>query len=175
MLKRIYGFCGCALLGMLLVGCASETAPTTPAASNETSAPSSTYVVATEPGGALPVGDARESIKDQEDVVLVGRIGGSAKPFVDGVAAFTIVDSKVPYCSPEEGCPTPWDYCCEQNQVKDNIAMVKIVDSDGKPVAQDARALLGVKELSTVVVSGQAERDEEGNLAVLASQVYVKE
>ena len=59
---------------------------------------------------------------EQDEVVLVGRIGGSEAPFVDGLAAFTIVDAKVPPCSAEEGCETPWDYCCEQDAVKDNIA-----------------------------------------------------
>ncbi|MDA0834733.1 MAG: hypothetical protein O2955_19160 [Planctomycetota bacterium] len=175
MLKQIFASCSCVIVGTLLAGCAAETTPTTPAASNEVTTPDAAYVVASEPNGALPVGDARQSTKDDDEVVLVGRIGGSAKPFVEGVAAFTIVDSKVPHCSAEEGCPTPWDYCCEQNQVKDNIAMVKIVDADGKPVTKDARELLGVKELSTVVVRGKAQRDDEGNLAVLASQVYVKE
>ncbi len=48
---------------------------------------------------------------------LSGRIGGSEKPFVDGLAAFTIVDLKVPYCADDEGCPTPWDYCCNQKDV----------------------------------------------------------
>jgi hypothetical protein len=36
----------------------------------------------------------------------------------------------------------------------------------------DARELLGVKELQTVVVKGKAKRDEQGNLTVLASGVY---
>lgn len=135
----------------------------------------SAYIASSEPQGAVAVGDARHSAKDEQEIVLVGRIGGSAAPFVDGVAAFTIVDSKVPHCTAEEGCPTPWDYCCEQDQVKDNIAVVKVVDAQGKPVSQDARALLGVKELSTVVVRGKAKRDADGNLALLADQVYVKE
>jgi hypothetical protein len=121
------------------------------------------------------VGDARDSVEDQQEVVLVGRIGGSAEPFVNGVAAFTIVDSKVAHCAPEEGCPTPWDYCCAQDQVKDNIAAVKVVDAQGKPVTQDARKLLGVKELNLVVVRGKAQRDADGNLALLADQVYLKE
>ena len=37
-----------------------------------------------------------------------------------------------------------------------------------------ARQLLDVKELSTVVVAGKAQRDDAGNLTVLASGVYVK-
>jgi hypothetical protein len=93
---------------------------------------------------------------------------------VDGLAAFTIVDTAVPYCAADEGCPTPWDYCCTQNQVKDNIATVKVVDDEGNPVADDARALLGVRELSTVVVKGKAQRDDQGNLTIAASEVYVR-
>lgn len=137
--------------------------------------PDAKYVTQSEPAGALPVGKARESAKDKEEIVLVGRIGGSEKPFIDDMAAFTIVDPKVPYCSPEEGCPTPWDYCCEQNQVKNNIAMVKVTDGQKKTVTTDARKLLGVKELNMVVVKGEARRDADGNLSVLAEQVFIKE
>jgi hypothetical protein len=90
------------------------------------------------------------------------------------MAAFTIVDPKVPHCAPEEGCPTPWDYCCTQDEVKGNIATIKIVDKDGNPVSKDAGPLLGVKELDMVVVQGKAQRDKEGNLSVHADQVFVK-
>ena len=38
----------------------------------------------------------------------------------------------------------------------------------------DAKLLLKVKELSTVIVKGKAQRDEAGNLTVLASGVFVK-
>jgi len=41
-------------------------------------------------------------------------------------------------------------------------------------VKADARELLNVKEMSTVVVKGKAQRDEAGNLTILASGVYVK-
>ena len=171
MSKWKLSFVVAALFAVGLTGCNSENTTSTVAQS----AHDSTYVVSSEPQGAVAVGDARDSVEDEQEVVLIGRIGGSAEPFVDGIAAFTIVDPKVPHCSAEEGCPTPWDYCCEQDQVKDNIAMVKIVDAQGKPVSQDARLLLGVKELSTIVVRGKAQRDADGNLALSASQVYVKE
>ncbi len=134
----------------------------------------SQYTVNVEPEGAIPVGTARESVEDEQIVTLVGTIGGSTEPFVDGLAAFTIVDPKIPYCSDDEGCPTPWDYCCTQDQVKENIATVKVVDDEGKPVADDARQLLGVKELSTVVVQGKAKRDDQGNLTIEASKVFVR-
>ncbi|MCG6158242.1 hypothetical protein [Rubinisphaera margarita] len=172
MKKELFALFGVAALSaLLLVGCADQQA----APSASTGIPDTPYLTNTEPVGALPVGEAREASGDKEEVVLMGRIGGSAKPFIDGLAAFTIVDPKVPYCADEEGCPTPWDYCCEQNQVKTNIATVKVVNEQGQPVSQDARELLGVKELNMVVVKGTAQRDGDGNLSVLADQIYVKE
>ena len=157
----------------VLVGCGvSEESPSTEVTTSQPSG--SSYVADAEPADAVPVGTARESVEDDEAVTLVGTIGGSSEPFVDGLAAFTIVDPKVPYCAPDEGCPTPWDYCCTQDQVKTNIATVKIVDESGKPVADDARTLLGVKELSTVVVQGKAQRDDKGNLTIAATKVFVR-
>lgn len=167
-----------ALAAVTALGCADSGKTDGPdaAASNPAAAavPETTYVVATEPAGARGVGEVRESSKDKDEVTVVGRIGGSAEPFVDGLAAFTIVDPKVEHCSTDEGCPTPWDYCCTQNEVKDNIATVRMVDDQGNVVAKDAKSLLGVKELSTVVVHGRAKRDDQGNLTVLAEKVFVK-
>lgn len=163
-----------ALLGLslVMVGCGRSDV----ASDSESSdgAGDSAYLVQTEPEGALPVGEARKVAKNDEEVTLVGLIGGSAEPFVNGIAAFTIVDAKVPYCAADEGCATPWDYCCETVAVKDNIATIKVVDEAGAPVSQDARKLLNVKELSTVVVHGTAKRDELGNLTVSAKQVFVR-
>jgi hypothetical protein len=157
-------------LSVSLFGCNGSGVATT-----ATTSAMSPYVAKTEPVGALPVGEARRTAKTNDEIALVGHIGGSAKPFVDGMAAFTIVDPKVAYCAPDEGCPTPWDYCCEQNEVKQNIAVVKIVDAKGKTVAQDAKKLLGVKELSLVVAQGIAQRDEQGNLTLMATHVYLKD
>ncbi len=158
--------------GLLTAGCdSSQVASKT---NVDGDAQSSQYVLDTEPDGALAVGEAREVTQDGQEVTLVGLIGGSSEPFVDGLAAFTIVDAKIPYCAADEGCPTPWDYCCESDAVKDNIATIKIVDESGNPVAADARELLNVKELSTVVVKGKAKRDDQGNLSVASSEVFVR-
>ena len=132
------------------------------------------YLTSSEPAAVMEVADARKSAKADEAIAIVGRIGGSGEPFVDGVAAFTLVDLKIAHCSADEGCPTPWDYCCTQDQVKDNIATVKLVDAEGKPVTDDARKLLGVKELSVVVAEGTARRDESGNLTLAATKIFVR-
>jgi hypothetical protein len=170
-MNKYINFAIVGLFAVSIAGC-SEEKPATPVAQTK---PDAAYISTSEPQGALDVGNARKDVKNEDEVVLVGRIGGSEKPFVDGMAAFTIVDAKVPHCSAEEGCETPWDYCCEQDQVKDNMAVVKVVKADGKPVFKDARQLLGVKELNMVVVHGKAERDADGNLTLLADKVYVKE
>lgn len=132
------------------------------------------YLAIKEPPGAIPVGQARLESKDGDAVTVLGFIGGSTRPFIDDVAMFTIVDPRVPYCSDDEGCPTPWDYCCRQNEVKENIATVKLIDDTGVTVMSDARSALQLAELQLVVVTGQAERDEAGNLVVLAKQIYIK-
>lgn len=141
-----------------------------------TVAGSSPYRLAVEPAGAKGVKQVRKAAKDAEEVTLFGRIGGDASPWVEGQAAFLIVDSELKPCNEkdDDGCPTPWDYCCDMDTLPQSKAMVKVVDRAGKTVATDARQLLGVKELQTVVVHGRAKRDEAGNLTVLADGVFVR-
>jgi len=170
-MKVLNGMFLCVLT--LVVGCGTSDV-SAPVASSQPSPEGAQFVATTEPANAVPVGTARESAQDEQEVTLVGRIGGSTEPFVNGLAAFTIVDPKVPHCSADEGCPTPWDYCCTQDQVKGNIATVKVVDGAGKPITGDAHQLLGVKELSTVVIQGKATRDDQGNLTVAATTVFVR-
>jgi hypothetical protein len=159
-----------AILGVT-AGCGTSTPPAT------TSAPSSegaAYRLAAEPAGAKEVKQARADAKDDEEITLVGRIGGDTNPWIEGQAAFLVVDNALKPCGAGEGCPTPWDYCCDSDSLPENKAMVKVVGEDGKPVAVDARKLLGLEELQTVVVHGRAKRDEAGNLTVLADGVFVR-
>lgn len=136
----------------------------------------SQYVLDVEPDGGQDVIAARESTQDNEDIVIVGRIGGGEHPWVEGRAAFSIVDPSLKACSdiPGDGCPVPWDYCCETDKLPTSSALITVVDENGDVVKADARALLKVKELSTVVVRGRAKVDDEGNLMVLATGVFVR-
>ncbi|MHB0959457.1 MAG: hypothetical protein ACYC6N_03625 [Pirellulaceae bacterium] len=131
------------------------------------------YLLASQPSGAKGVAEVRQSAKEGDEVVVTGRVGGDAEPFIDGAAAFTIVDPLLQPCPPDEGCPTPWDYCCDADKTAANKALVKVVDAQGRIVATDARELLNVEPLSQVVVRGRAKRDGAGNLTVLADGVYV--
>lgn len=158
----------------LMLGC-SRSDPAPQGVSRTTSVPDAAYLLTEKPDHAQGVAQARKSENGAEEIIVEGHIGGSEKPFVDGIAAFTIVDPSIPYCGQhdDDKCPTPWDYCCQTDKLKDNSALVKIVGADGTPVSKDARELLGVKELSRIVVRGKAQRDEQGNLTVLAEKVHI--
>jgi len=134
------------------------------------------YLIASEPAGAKNVTDVKKSAKDGDEVVVVGRIGGSEKPFT-GRAAFTIVDLKFKPCNEIEGdnCPTPWDYCCDPpDELAKGTVLVKLVNSAGKTLPDDAKSLFDIKELTTVVVKGQMRRDESKSISVVAAAIYVK-
>lgn len=158
---------------LLLTGCGQSDNPSGNASpGGGTAAAGSDYLLAVEPPGAMGVVEARETIRNDDELTVVGRIGGLPDPFVKGIAAFTIVDLSLKPCPPDEGCPTPWDCCCDLDKLRSHKAMVKVVDQQGQLVAVDAKELLGIEPLATLVVRGRAKRDEAGNLTVLADGVY---
>jgi hypothetical protein len=158
----------CATLIACALGCNNVTPPPEPVASVD-AAP---YKLAAEPGGAKGVTAARTDAKDGDAVVVVGRVGGSSKPFTASRATFLIVD---PSFKPSMGCKCPWDYCeTPEEELKAGTATVKVVDAAGKTLAAGAKELFGIKELTTVVVTGTAKRDDQGNLTILARGLFVR-
>lgn len=93
----------------MLVGCGQE--PASPPA--VASAEGAKYLLAAEPDGAVDVIKAREEFENEKEIVIVGRIGGSENPWVDGRAAFSIVDVSLKSCDEvgSDKCPKPWDFC----------------------------------------------------------------
>ena len=164
---------------LLAVGCTQESSTTTTSTNTtpEASIDGSRFLLNEEPAEAATVIEAREDSEDGQDIVLVGRIGGSVNPWVEGRAAFSIVDPTLKACSdiPGDECEKPWDYCCETHKLPTSTAFVKFVGDDGRPLYADARELLNLKELQTVVVHGKAKRDEAGNLTVLADGLFVRD
>ncbi|QDT43156.1 hypothetical protein Pan241w_32550 [Gimesia alba] len=162
------------------VGCGNTTSTpesnSTTEATTTAPAASSKVLLGSEPAGAKEVIDARKSAQNDEEVILVGRIGGSENPWVDGRAVFSIVDNSLKACSdiPGDGCKKPWDYCCETDKLPTAMALIKVVDDEGTLIKEDARKLLNLKELQTVVVKGKAQRDDAGNLTVFANGIFVR-
>ncbi len=173
-MQRLALFATTLTLFTLAAGCGVE----------QTSAPlplpkapsASQYLLSEEPQDAQDVIALRESAQDEDAVVVVGRIGGSRDPWVEGRAAFSIVDLSLKACSDIEGdmCKIPWDYCCETDLLPKATVLVKVIDDSGSLVETDSRELLAVKELDTVIVDGAAKRDDAGNLTVLADKIFVK-
>ena len=164
---------------IIVAGCSEGTPPDAASTTKGNSAivvDGTKFLITEEPTGAKDVIAVRASAVDGDDVVVVGRIGGGENPWVDGRAAFTIVDNSLKACSdiPGDSCEKPWDYCCETDKLPTSTALVKIVDENGDPVQADARELLHVTELSRVIVKGKAQRDDAGNLTVLATGLYLK-
>ncbi len=170
---------------LCLVGCQGQSEPATGKAGGQPgkvpppvdpSADGARYILNEAPADPLEVIDARAAAEDGEPVVLVGRIGGSKNPWIEGRAMFTLVDRSLLSCEqiPGDTCPEPWDYCCQTDKLPAAMVLVKVVDESGDPIATDARDLLGVRELTEVVVHGTAQKDATGSLVVLADGLFVK-
>ena len=126
-----------------------------------------------EPVGALEVLDAKDKAEDGEPIVLVGRLGGGLKPWIDGRAAFLLVDTRIlPSCAEGEQCEADCPDCSKEMLAAS--AMVKFLGDDGKVLPVDARELLKTEEENTVVVRGIASRDASGNLSIEAEGVFVR-
>jgi hypothetical protein len=153
-----------ALTLLLLGACGGEPTGDAPAAD----ALAASWRLPAEPPGARAVREVRASAAQDEPVVVVGR----AADFVDGLAAFTLVDEALPDCSrggPMPDCPTPWDYCCtDPAEVAAHTVVVELRDG-GQVLRAPVRGFLGLDHLSRVVVSGSVRRDAAGNVTLLAS------
>lgn len=136
----------------------------------------SLYQLSEEPEGAMGVIAARESAEDGAPLVLVGRIGGCAKPWVDGRAAFTLLDASMSVVAEGEdsvdGEICAGD-CCATERLS-CTTLVKVVDEQGQLVPVDSRDLFGLKESDMVVVQGNAKKDESGNFVMLAKGIFIR-
>ncbi|MDB5340747.1 MAG: signal peptide-domain containing protein, partial [Planctomycetaceae bacterium] len=151
-MRRLLGMNLSGLLMIAVVGCGQSAPPATPTAATQAATPAvdnSKFLLTAVPESAQDVIAARKGAKDGDDIVIEGRIGGDVNPWVDGRAAFQIVDRSLVPCNERSGdsCPTPWDYCCDTDQLPKSKATVKFVDAQGKTLTTDARQLLGIKEL----------------------------
>jgi hypothetical protein len=160
----------------LAVACVCQLAPQILAAEREVPEEAKGYFLEEEPEESQGVVAVRQDAKHGEDVVIVGRIGGRANPWIKGAAAFSIVDPAVVACNeiPGDRCETPWDFCCEANLPQKTV-LVMFLDDAGKVLKKDARELLKLEELQTVVIQGKVKRDAEGNVTILAARIFVRE
>ncbi len=167
----------CISLALLvaLAGCGKKEAETQPAKTE--APPKGKYVLAAEPAGGKGVLEVRKEGKNGDEVVIVGRVGGSVAPLTKDRAFFTIVDASLKPCNekPGDNCETPWDYCCDPKEtLRAATATIKFVDANGRTLEHDAADWLGVQPLQTVVVHGKLLRDAKNDLTVQASELFIR-
>ena len=96
-----------------------------------------------------------------DEVIVVGRV----RQELEGSAAFMLVDEVLEYCGQgleKCGCPTPWDYCCiEQEVVAEASLPVEIHNAKGEVVdlAKD-----DIRLLDLVAMKGTLAKTESGDL-----------
>ncbi len=161
---------------VMLAGCERGTdTPNQETANAGATIPAAVFVEAS-PGDAIGVKALKDSGRREGDVIVRGRIGGRARPFVEGAAVFVLVDSALKPCNELHGdkCATPWDYCCETPEaMAANTLTVQIVDADGRPIRRSAENAHGLASLSTLVVAGEiAGSSSEGALIVNARRIW---
>ena len=109
----LFGLLGLAA-AVVVVGCTrTDPAPKNTPAPIASEAAKGKHLLASEPAGVKGVIDVRKSAKDGDEVVVVGRIGGSKEPFTKGRVSFTIVDPSFVPCNEkgDDDSETPWDFC----------------------------------------------------------------
>ena len=134
------------------------------------------YTLADEPDGAIGVIAARGSAKDGEPIVMVGRVGGAGNPWIDGRAAFTMLDaskSVVAQGKEANGNEICMGDCCALERAA-CTALVTVVDDSGSVLPVDSRELLRIAENDMILVRGRVKRDGIGNFTILADGVYVR-
>jgi hypothetical protein len=135
-------------------------------------------VLAEEPAGATSIAESRDKVENEQDVVIVGKIGaGEFAPWADGQAAFLM--SEVPadntHAETPGHDPATCPFCRRRAEKAASVtALVQFRDDKGDLLPIDARELLGVNQDQVVVVRGKAHVDKLGVLVVAADGIHVR-
>jgi len=143
-------------------------------ASTETSAQETepnAWFLTSAPEGAISITAAKSNHQEGDEVVVRGRIGGRHSPISSESSVFTVVDLELAFCGEheEDGCTTPWDYCCETSgTITNNSATIQVVGVDSiDPIAA------GLKPLDEVILIGVVgPRPTDEVFTILATGVY---
>lgn len=156
--------CSLVLAALLAAACGDKPAAAAPASPDVQK-----LVLAADPGAAEAVLAAKVA-GARDEVTVVGRIADVVK----GSAAFTLMDTEIPYCgevNKEDHCKTPWDYCCESKERRAaNSLFVEARGADGRPLTTPS--LPDLRLLDKVKVKGKLALDPHGNLVLLASGLF---
>lgn len=154
--------------GALFSGCSEQK---TILVEYETSSLPESFYLATAPASAVEVVALREGLEPGAEVVVRGKVGD----YSEGFATLTLVDLSMKSCDVREGdgCPTPWDYCCEDPTTLAERSVQVEFREGADPLATSVQGFHELDRLSVVTVSGRFQPDEQGNLLVVADGIHV--
>lgn len=165
-------------LALLVAACGRQSEPVAPP---EAPAADWTEVFAAEmlTGTPTAIPTVRNQAKPGDEVLLEGKIMGVPQPFVEGRAVFVLGDdATITSCDEmaDDHCTTPWDACCDPKDVRhQGTATIQVVDADGQLVRQGLKGVHGLKELSSVRISGViADTSKPEAMIVNATKIYVE-
>jgi hypothetical protein len=162
----LFKFLAISVCFVLLPGCTQP---------SQISAAGQRFVLADEPAGAQGILDYRESKSEAGDVSLIGRVGLETLKWSSQSAMFVITDPSEAldpgqHVCNDENCP----FCKAKAAGHPSRAIVMLIGDNGQVPAIAAKKLLPLEEGQTVVVSGRAEINEQGDLVVHAKGLYVR-
>jgi hypothetical protein len=149
---------------------------------------SSPYLLEEEPANPIGIDAAFAALTEegeQAELTLVGRIPKQVSqgipPWGEKEATFVVVEATKEGDSAHSGPGHDPDNCpfCKRRREEgkapvNSLALIQIVDDQGKVVPTDARSLLGLKENQVVVARGEVLRDSLGNITLAAKSIYVR-
>ncbi|MBI9017460.1 MAG: hypothetical protein JEZ07_09400 [Phycisphaerae bacterium] len=140
----------------VIVGCGKEGTDTIDTGNGSTNTFTDITLTA-KPDSVQPINDLQKQAKVGDEVVFTCVVGGESKVHITGLAATKVIDAAYPNpCLAEDDhCKTPWDYCCSPvEERKANMALIQIVDENGKAQKMDISQTDTFKNLSAMTIKG---------------------
>ena len=181
MKRRSHNLLACVVLVtfalLTLNGCADSDESDAGSGGQSVSLPETLFLTAA-PQDVQSITDLKANAKEGDEVVLKAVIGGRKDVFVANRAVMTVIGTDVTNgcLSEDDGCTTPWDYCCAPpEQLLEHLATVQILGPDARPLAVDLNRVGRLKPLTTVVIRGTVgPRTDPSSLVINATGIFVK-
>ncbi len=159
------------LSALILTGCGSEE-PSNAIEVQKQLLPPST-MLSVKPTKSITVAEARKSAVAGKEVTLSGQVGGVIAPFVSKRASMVIADhTTMKACNTTcSGCKTPWDFCCEPPEVRQqNTVTVQFVDQEGMVIRQGLENFEGIKHNSMITIVGKYAPESNKEVVIINAE-----
>lgn len=135
------------------------------------------FLLSEKPEGAISIEQARETLQENEDIILSLRVGSRDVPqWWTNNKATMVVSEGLPgshYNLSNGHDPETCPFCRWKWKVENATALVEFRDQQGVIIPLDCRSLLDVRENDQLLVSGKATLNGEGFLELTAEGVYL--